>query len=260
MNFGLLFGSINQHIDLPQVAFWLFFLFFVGLCYWNRVQDKYQGYPMKDSPYSPEKSIGFPAPPSPHTYILNEGGTTQAPHHYEQPPEHAEPLYPFGGTPLSPVGNPLLANIGPGAWVMRSNAPMLTEEGELLIQPMRKLEEEWSIAKDDADVRGMRVFDWRWHPVGTVVDFWIDKGSKILRFLEVEVAAGRRMVPIYHTVINEKTREVRVTALSAGQFAEAPMPATPDVITAREEDQLNAYFAAGHFWRNQMPVKPVRTL
>lgn len=249
-------GEITRYIDLPQIAFWLFFLFFLGLCYHLRRNDKREGYPMKASPFSSRKLLGFPEPGPPLTYVLNEGGTTIAPHFYEPPPTSAEPLYNFDGTPLSPVGNPLLAALGPGAWVMKKDAAARTEDGDLLLQPLRRLPE-WKVGKDDATPVGMKVFDWRWNEVGTVHDIWIDLGIKIIRMLEVDVAAGRFLVPIYHTQINEKRREVRVTALTAAQFADIPRPVHPDTITGREDERLNAYFAAGHFYRGRLPVRLV---
>ena len=256
MNLGA-FGNITSYIDLPQVAFWLFFLFFLGLVYHNRRWDKREGYPMKASPFSSEASLGFPEPPrDPEVYILNEGGTTVAPHFYAPGPTHAEPLYQFAGTPLSPLGNPLLAGIGPGSYVLKRDEPMLTEGGLLLLQPLRLLED-WSVTKHEADPRGMRVFDWRWEPVGVVRDVWVDRGIKIIRILEVELdpglGAGPVLVPIYHTVIRESAREVRVTALRFDQFADVPRPASPDRITGQEDERLNAYYAAGNFFRRRPP-------
>ena len=63
-------------------------------------------------------------------------------------------------------------------------------------------------------------------------------------------------MPIFHTEIDERAREIRITALEAHQFADLPMPRTPDVITAREDDRLNAYFAAGHFHRDTDAASP----
>ena len=246
-------GSITYHIDFAETALVLFALGFLGIVVFLRRLDKREGYPMKASPFDPQPLLGSPLPLDPKTYLLNEGGTTVAPHHYAQPPTAVVPLYGFGGTPLSPVGNPLLAALGPGAWVMRRNEPMLTEKGELMLQPLRKLEE-WSVEQGEADPRGMAVFDRRYLEIGTVHDVWVDQSIKILRLLEVELrpglAAGRVLVPIFHTVIHEKAREVRVTALEAHQFADLPMPARPDEITAREDERLNAYFAAGYFYRD----------
>ena len=246
-------GNITYQIDLPETALVVFFLGFLGVVWFLRRLDKREGYPMRTSHFDARPLLGFPVPPDPKAYLLDEGGTTVAPHYYEQPPMRAVPLYPFDGTPLTPTGNPLLAAVGPGAWVMRRDEPMLTEKGEPMLAPLRK-SEEWSVEKGDADPRGMVVFDRRWVEIGVVRDVWVDKSIKILRLLEIELraglAGGRVLAPIFHTQIDEKAREVRITALEAHQFADLPMPRKPDEITAREDDRLNAYFAAGHFHRD----------
>ena len=259
MRYGV-FGQISNQIDIPTLASWAFVLFFVALVFWLQRQSKREGYPLRASPFTTELMDGFPPPPEKLTYILNEGGTTEAPHYFEQAPTSARPMHLFDGTPFLPVGNPLLAGIGPGSWVMKKDEPAVTERGELELQPLRALPE-WSIEKEDADPRGMIVYDWRWTEVGRVADVWVDRGSKIIRMLEVETNAeihpGRVLVPIFHAVIREKTRKMRVTALWAHQFADVPMPAKPDMITGREEERLNAYYAAGRFYRNDPTVAPI---
>ena len=254
--------QITSQFDIPTIASWLFILFFVGLVFWLQRESKREGYPLRASPFTDELMEGFPPPPEDRrTYVLNEGGTTQSPHYYEPGPTSAEPMERFmDGTAFAPVGNPLLAAIGPGAWVQKKNEPALTERGHLLLQPLAELPE-WSIAKADADPRGMAVFDWRWNPVGQVTEVWIDTGIKIVRFLEVELSAEpnvRRLVPIYHTHILEHSRKIRVTALWAHQFAGIPMPAEHSVITGPEEERLNAYFAAGEFYRDSPLTAPAK--
>lgn len=260
MRYGV-FGQISNQIDIPTLASWTFVLFFVALVFWLQRQSKREGYPLRASPFTAELMDGFPPPPSePMAYVLNEGGTTEAPHHFEQAPTSARPMHLFDGTPFLPLGNPLLAGIGPGAWVMKRDAPALNEQGELVLQPLRALHE-FSIEKTDADPRGMIVYDWRWAEIGRVIDAWVDRGSKTIRMFEVETTAElharRVLVPIFHTVIREKARTMRVTALWAHQFADVPMPAAPDTITGREEERLNAYYAAGRFYRNDPSVAPV---
>ena len=256
-------GSITAHIDLAQTAITLFFLFFLLLVFYLRRADKREGYPMRASPFDRTPLIGFPAPPAePMTYILNEGGTTLAPHDYPQPTLSAKPFYPFAGTPLTPIGNPLLAAIGPGAWVNRRDEPMLMEKGTLVLQPLHLLPD-WSLAPGDTDPRGMTVFDWRWREVGTVSEIWIDRSIEIMRLLEVKLQPGlgrdRILVPIFHVHINERAREVRIESLRAHQVADVPMPAAADRITAREEDRLNAYYAAGRFYRDTTLTDPPET-
>ena len=38
-----MFRNVTQYIDLPQLAFWLFFLAFVAICYFLRKNDKREG-------------------------------------------------------------------------------------------------------------------------------------------------------------------------------------------------------------------------
>ena len=253
-----MFRNVTQHIDLPQLAFWLFFLAFVAICWFLRKNDKREGYPLVASPFVGGAMLGAPDPGTPLTYVLNEGGTTSTPHDYPQAPAAVLPLYRFDGTPFRPTAELLGTSLGPGAWVMRKDEPMLTEGGELLLQPLR-LCHEWSVSRGEANPRGMAVFDCRWRPVGIVADVWIDRGIRIIRHLEVELreqlGGGRVLVPIYHTTIAEAAREIRVTALSGPEFRAIPMPAAPDRITAREEDRLNAYFAAGRFYRDMPDEK-----
>ena len=259
MRYGV-FGQISNQLDIPTLASWAFVLFFVGLVFWLQRQSKREGYPLRASPFTAELMDGFPPPPvQPLTYILNEGGTTEAPHYYEQAPTSAKPMHFFDGTPFLPLGNPLLAGIGPGSWVMKRDEPARTEEGHLALQPLRALPG-WSIQKVDSDPRGMTVYDWRWAEVGRVCDVWIDRGSKIITLFEVEmnadIHAGRVLVPIFHTVIREKTRRIRVTALWAHQFADVPMPAAAEIITGPEEERLNAYYSAGRFYRGDPTIAP----
>ena len=253
-----MFRNVTQHIDLPQLAFWLFALAFVAICYFLRKNDKREGYPLKASPFTGERLRGAPLAAPPLTYLLNEGGATSTPHEYPAPPGAVLPFYRFDGTPFRPAADLLRTPLGPGAWVMRSNEPMRTENGDLLLQPLR-LCGPWSVGDGEANPCGMAVFDTRWRPVGIVADVWIDRGIRIIKHLEVELreglGGGRVLVPIFHVAINERAREIRVTALSDHEFAAIPMPAAPDRITAREEDQLNCYFAAGRFYRDMPDSK-----
>ena len=42
-----------------------------------------------------------------------------------------------GGAPLEPVGDPLLAGVGPGAWAMRADRPDVDPHGAPKIVPLR---------------------------------------------------------------------------------------------------------------------------
>lgn len=76
------------------------------------------------------------------------------------------------------------------------------------------------------------MFDRCWRRIGNVGDVWIDRSTKVARLFELtldsSLATGSVLVPFYYTVIDEKKREMRITALEAHQFAEVPKPMHDD--------------------------------
>ncbi len=246
------FGSITSHIDAAETAVWIFFIGFAIVVYFLRKMDKREGYPMKASPFDPTPLLGFPPPAEPTAFRMMEGGETVAPHHEPEPPTTAVPFDRFDGTPLVPTGDLLTTPLGPGAWTMRREEPLVTETGESMLQPMRLLPE-WSVLHGDLDLRGRPVLDRRFFRAGIVRDLWIDRSAKMIRLFEVtldEPAQRSVLVPIWHTDIRQHDREIRVTALLAAQFGGIPRPEHPDELGAREHARIDAYFAAAHFYRD----------
>lgn len=241
-------GAITDYIDVPQLLFWAFFLAFVGIVVLLLREDRREGYP--------KKNLGLPflggpqSLPAPRTYIRLDGTTTVAPHHDPNPPVHAEAVHRVEGGPYEPVGDPLKSALGPGTYTMRRDEPFTLIDGEPQVQPLRTAKG-WSVMSGETDPRGMRVFDVRFRPVGVVREIWVDRGVKFLRYMELELdaAAGGEvvMLPIHHCDINERKREIRVTALEQDGFAGVPRLRSPDQITAREEDMVNGYYAGGRF-------------
>ncbi len=241
-------GAITSYVDVAQLCFWAFFLGFLALVYYLRREDKREGYPL-ESPGEPPRG-GFPEPPGVRTYVRFDGTVTETPHHFPDPPISAKSAH-LSGDPAIPIGSKLTANLGPSTYVMRRDVPFRTVDGEPQVQPMR-VAHEWSIMEGDADPRGMRVMDVHYLHVGVVTDVWVDRGTKVIRYLEVELdpefGESPVLLPIFHTSINEKDREIRVTALRKTQFATVPKPKSRDLITAREEDMVNGYYAGGRFY------------
>lgn len=249
--------ALTGHLDAVQILVAIFFLFFAGLIYVLRREDKREGYPMLDLTPADRPIQGFPEMPPPKIYNLLEGGTTQMPHHYGSSLMRGAPLLRFPGAPLVPLGDPMLAELGPGAYPLRKDEPMLMD-GEPQVQPLRTAHL-WKVSKGDPDPRGMRVLDSRATPVGTVTDLWIDRGVKILRYLEIELSlpeaqGARVLLPIYYADIGTARRpRVRVRALLAHQFADVPRLASHNEITAREEDRVSAYYANGFIFSRGQP-------
>ncbi len=243
-------GSFTEHFDAVQIIVAAFFAFFLGLVYYLRREDKREGYPLVDDISPVGRPIeGFPMMPPAKIYTLLDGGTAQMPH-YDEPSEmRAAPLLRFPGAPLVPIGDAMSAEIGPGAYPRRQNTPFMAQ-GFPQVRPLR-VAVDWQVARGDPDPRGMRVLDATRREVGTVTDLWVDRAVKILRYLEVELdgAAGKPLLlPIFHAAIRPKRRVVLVNTLLAGDFHGVPRTVHPEEITAREEDQVNAYYAGAQMY------------
>ena len=59
---------ITQYFDVAQLALYAFWIFFAGLVYYLRREDKRSGYPLVVDGPEGKKPGGFPAPPGPKVY------------------------------------------------------------------------------------------------------------------------------------------------------------------------------------------------
>ena len=243
-------GSILGDIDIAQLLVVVFVLFFFGLVLHLRTEDKREGYPLVD-PAGGGDGEGFPPMPAPKTFQLLQGGVVTAPHPDDERPLAATRVFPFPGSSLDPTGDPLADGVGPAAYVLRRPEPLWFSLGVTQMAPLRAVEG-WSLAKGDLDPRGMAVVDLWGQEAGIVRDLWIDRGVKILRYLEVETPdGGRTLLPIHHTDVRRYEGRVRLRSARASQVAQAPRTAAPDVVTAREEDEINAFYAGAQFFNRE---------
>ncbi len=185
-------------------------------------------------------------------------------------PKNARPVDSNFGAPLEPIGNPLTAGIGPGAWAERADRPDLTMKGANRIVPMR-VATDFFVAHEDPDPRGLEVRGMDGVVGGTVVELWVDRSEPCLRYLEVELNAdgGRRLMPVPFIRIPRPsgylpfmTKEpiashVQLDVLKASDFAAIPQLRNPDVVTLLEEDKISAYFGAGSLWNSDARFGPL---
>lgn len=239
-------GTIVGSIDLAQVVLYIFWIFFAGLIFYLRREDKREGYPLESDRGGRVAVQGFPAIPAPKAFRMASGETLYRPDRKaDTRPVNGTPIAKWPGAPLEPNGNPLLAGVGPGAFAERVDAPEMTSEGHPSIVPMR-VEPHASVDPNDADPRGLAVIAADRVKAGVVTDIWVDRGEPQIRYLEMETNSGKHvLVPMVFAMIDGAGKKVDVDALLASQFDDAPTPAKPDQITKREEDRITGFFGAG---------------
>ena len=262
MSFGL-----SSSIDLAEILFTLFWVFFIGLVFYLRREDKREGYPL-DSDRSGRVAVqGFPGVPAAKTFSLTHGGTATAPREAPAAAElAARPAAPYPGAPLVPTGNPMLDGVGPAAYAQRANVPDMTIDGEPRIVPMR-VAPGFHVHARDADPRGMTVIGADGEVAGTVRDVWVDRVEPQIRYFEVEpplpaavdgVPPGAPAAPVLLPIGFAKVRKDRIdcAAIHAHQFTDVPKTASADQITALEEDRVCAYFAGGTLYADAERQEP----
>ncbi|MEE4185889.1 MAG: photosynthetic reaction center subunit H [Gammaproteobacteria bacterium] len=253
-------GSITGYIDVAQLVLYLFWAFFFGLIIYLRREDKREGYPL-DSERSQDVTVqGFPSMPRPKRFDLADGRTVYAPNPQQpQPVANAQPSAPWLGAPLEPVGDPMLAGIGPGSYAQRPNHPEVDGEGRPKIQPLRVLTQ-YSLDNGDPDPRGMPVKGADGAIAGTVADAWIDIEEPQIRYLEVELKdtpAEHVLLPFALAVVRNRQRDVWVASILGSQFVNVPRIANPDVVTLQEEELVVAYYGAGQLYANAKRAQPL---
>lgn len=257
-------GAITGYIDVAQLVLYAFWIFFAGLIFYLRREDKREGYPLdSDRTERTGRLIvqGFPPIPEPKTFRLPHGGEYQAPSgNPDRRPIPGEPFARGFGVPLVPTGNPMKDGVGPAAWAQRRDEPELTLDGLPLIQPMRVVTGT-VVESRDPDPRGMEVVAADGRVAGTVVDAWVDRAEPQVRYLEVELggaAGGRRvLLPITFARIDRDRGRVRVKSILAEQFADVPAVKNPDQVTKLEEDKITAYYAGGHLYATPGRLGPI---
>jgi photosynthetic reaction center H subunit len=250
-------GAITQYVDVAQLVLYAFWIFFAGLLYYLIRENHREGYPLDTDRGVIE---GWPPTPAPKTYRLADGREVQVPRdEAPHPTPNAELVYRSPASPLEPVGNPLTAGVGPGAWTPRPDWADLDHHGEPKIVPLA-MAPEYGVSERDPDPRGMELLDANDDVAGTVRDLWIDRGENLFRYLEAEVplAAGgtrRVLVPMPFARISE--RGVKVHALLAEQFEGVPAVRATDRVTLLEEERITAYFGAGTLYAEPSRSEPL---
>jgi photosynthetic reaction center H subunit len=254
-------GAFTRYIDIPQVVLYVFWIFFAGLLWYLRREDKREGYPLESDRSRSIRIEGFPRMPAPKVFNLRDGTTYTAPPGNSETREiRAAAAQPWNGSPQQPTGNPMTDAVGPASYSQREDRPDLTVDGDPMIVPLR-VATGFSVASEDADPRNMEVVAADNVRAGTVTDIWVDRAEPQIRYLEVtlEPSLGTRTVllPIGYAKFNKRRRRVQVASILANQFIHVPSIANPDVVTLLEEDQITGYFAGGHLYAEPSRFGPI---
>jgi len=248
-------AAITPYIDVAQIVLYVFWAFFAGLIYYLLRENHREGYPMDTDRGVIE---GWPPVPSPKTFKLANGHEVQVPSGKVSPQTlNAQPIHRLSGAPLEPVGNPLLAGVGPGSWADRADVPELDHHDQPKIVPLRTIPE-FGVSRKDPDPRGEPVYAADGQQAGVVTDLWLDTSEVLFRYLEVDVQGSGKTVllPINFARITRK-EGVKVHALYAHQFADVPPTKEANSVTILEEEKIQAYYGAGLLYADETRADPL---
>jgi photosynthetic reaction center H subunit len=254
-------GAITGQIDVAQLVLYAFWIFFGGLLFYLRREDRREGYPLVSEVSGIQERSDPLWMPDPKTFRLSDGRQVSVPNSTPDTREFRAQLADgYTGSPFIPTGNPMQDAVGPANYAERANVPDVTYDGRNRIVPLRSDSHFW-LEKDDPDPRGMSVVGADGAKAGTVVDGWIDRSELMLRYLEVELDAPGDMrkvlLPIHFIDIDKLNRTIIVRAILSSQFAGAPRIVSPDSVTLREEDRIAAYYGSGYLYATPARQEPL---
>ncbi|MBL6455670.1 photosynthetic reaction center subunit H [Belnapia sp. T6] len=254
-------GAITSYVDVAQVALYAFWLFFAGLIWYLRQEDKREGYPLENDRSDRVLVQGLPPIPRPKSLKLAHEGSI-IPHREERNLDGLLiPAASWPGAPMQPLGDPMQDGVGPASYALRADVPDVTFDEQLpKIVPLRAAGG-YYLAAQDPDPRGYQVVTADGRIAGTVVDCWVDRSETVVRYLEAEAegASGMRRIvfPMALSRIDPGRRIVKVASVLSYQFVGAPMLKDADTITLREEDRICGYFAGGHLYATPQRLGPL---
>jgi photosynthetic reaction center H subunit len=256
----LFFGRM----DAAELAFWVFFIFFLGLVIWLVREGRREGFPLESDVSGrlrPNQGL-LQVPPAKTFNLPFDQGSVTVPYAEPRQPidvPGARRVFPGSGSPIEPTGSGIGAGIGPGAYAERSNFPDVSHDGKPRIVPIG--DSEMTVVTQDRDPRGMTVLGADGAVAGTVTDIWVDRSESMIRYLTVALepniqAKGSAIVPVTMVIIDQGKGRVRCSALNAAQFAGAPGVAKKGIITRLEEEKIVGYFGSGYLYASADRQEP----
>ncbi|MEH6789315.1 MAG: photosynthetic reaction center subunit H [Parasphingorhabdus sp.] len=246
-------------LDVTELVFLAFVLFFLTLIFYLRREDRREGYPLEDETTGRVDTAGGPLlTATAKSFLMPFGrGTVTTPTKGREKLDVAgRRTFRSPGAPYYPTGNPLVDGIGPAAWAERARHPDLNAAGGHRIVPIG-LVGHLAVHGKDADPRGMTAIGADGKVAGVVTDLWVDNAEHVIRYLEIDAGGRPILAPMAMSKVKSKMRQVVIDALNADQFAAAPVPAKRDQITFYEEERIVAYFGGGYLYANRERQEPI---
>lgn len=251
--------DLTPGIDVALLVFWAFLLFFTGLIFYLRREDRREGYPLEDEASGRlDTPGGVLHTASTKSFLLPFGhGVVTAPTQGREPVDiAARRIDRFPGAPYAPTGDPLVDGIGPAAWANRAKRPDIDMEGHPRIVPLSRAVG-YSIAARDSDMAGWPVIGADGAIAGTVSDLWVDTADRLVRYIQIGGEGGVALAPMMMATVDRRRRQVVIDALNAAQFAGVPRLESTDQITLYEEERVQAYFGGGYLYANAARQEPL---
>jgi photosynthetic reaction center H subunit len=247
--------------DITSLIFGAFVLFFLGLIIYLRREDRREGYPLEDDVTGRTEALGglfFMAQPKTFNLGPNHAAVVKPNSLRDSRDIAADPTSRAPGSPLKPRGDAMTAGVGPGAFAQRARTPDMMAHGGPKLAPLRAAAA-FSIAKGEADPRGMSVVGADGVVAGVVSDVWVDKAEVLIRYLELQLSATAQSVllPMPMAVIDKGRGLVKVHAILAAQFAGVPKLSNPHQITLDEEERVAAYYGGGYLYATPARLEPL---
>ena len=259
MNAAYIVGTF----DVAELAFLLFFGFFVALVFYLNKESRREGYPLEHEVSGVVENDFRLFDGDKKSFQLPNGRGTYVPEDVARDDLNVPAVQAFraGGAPWVPTGDAMADGMGPAAWANRSKLPDITFDGRPRIVPIAQ-SHELVINPNDPQLIGDPVVAADGVTVGTVSDIWVDQAEHMVRYLEVETTSGKKvlapmMVAVVHgnsllaailpTTSDEK-QYVEIDAITAAQFDGVPALENAGTISRYEEDRIQAYFGGGYMY------------
>lgn len=249
-------------LDIAELTFFAFFLFFLGLVWYLRGEDRREGYPVEDDLtgaahggtdtdslfFKPPKTFSLP-------HGLGEVTTPTANDRDELPTNVLPRAWP--GEPLDVTGDKLTSGLGPASIAQRADRPDLDMHGEPRIVPLRVIGHPVDVHANDVDPRGLPVYGLDGGTAGTVKEMWMDRAESCLRYLEIDLTGGSGTVLMPITMARVSRGGVNTDAITGAQIAGVPRTKSADQVTLLEEEKIQAYYGAGYLWATADRAEPL---